>query len=257
MSTTVTAADLEKAVTIALAQEGKPYSQSIPARFGTKVFDCSGLVWYAMNKAGIPMPGGASDDAAAIVDPEIQWAASQPGAKVITNIDQVQRGDIVGFYSPDATTLGTSHLASDGKLQVGNTQVESMGHIGIASGGGNYISAYDTASGIINKPIATDHFVVAVRLAPGVEGGSSTPTSGGSGSGSGGIISWPSEITGFFSDANTLVTKLAWLAAPASWVRIVAFLAGVALLLFAIHALIAAGKGEPLVSVPPVIPVPV
>jgi hypothetical protein len=48
-----------------------------------------------------------------------------------------------------------------------------------------------------------------------------------------------------------------WLAQPSSWVRIGAFIAGVALLLFAIHALIAAATGAPMVSMPKTIPVPV
>ncbi len=251
--TQVTAKDLENAVTLALSEVGKPYSQNIPGRFGTSEFDCSGLVWYALSKSGIPIPGGASDDAAAIVDPEIQWAASQPGAKVITDESEVQRGDIVGFYSGDAGTLGTSKLNSDGKLQVGDQQVESMGHIGIASGGGNYVSAYDTQSGVINKPINTDHFVVAVRLAPGVENGDSTPTGGGSG-GSGSLgIDW-GTLPNDFADLDKVVK---YILAPTTWVRIVAFLAGVLILLFAIHALIAVGKGEPLISMPSTIPVPV
>jgi Phage tail lysozyme len=75
--------------------------------------------------------------------------------------------------------------------------------------------------------------------------------------GGGGVFSWPQDITGFFTDADTFVTKLLWLVNPASWVRIGAFLVGVALLLFAIHALIAVNNGQPIVSMPSVVPVPV
>jgi Phage tail lysozyme len=87
--------------------------------------------------------------------------------------------------------------------------------------------------------------------------GTAAASTGSSSSGIGGLISWPSEITSFFSDASGFVDKLMWLASPASWVRIGAFLAGVALLLFAIYALIRAGEGEPFIKAPSVIPVPV
>jgi hypothetical protein len=70
-------------------------------------------------------------------------------------------------------------------------------------------------------------------------------------------LSWPTEITGFFSDSSAFVEKIMWLAMPSSWVRIGAFLIGIALLLFAIHALIAAGEGAPIFKAPNIVPVPV
>jgi hypothetical protein len=76
---------------------------------------------------------------------------------------------------------------------------------------------------------------------------------------SGGLpgFSFPSEITSFFSDSSAFVEKLMWLAMPSSWVRIGAFLIGIGLLLFAIHALVAAGEGAPIFKAPNVVPVPV
>jgi membrane protein implicated in regulation of membrane protease activity len=70
-------------------------------------------------------------------------------------------------------------------------------------------------------------------------------------------LSWPGEITTFFSDAQAFIDKLMWLAMPSSWLRIGAFLIGAALLLFAIYAFVRAGQGQPLVSMPNTIPVPV
>lgn len=106
-----------------------------------------------------------------------------------------------------------------------------------------------------------DHWSEAAKYLSGKSsplpgGGSATPAPSNS---SGGLLSFPSEITGFFSDADKIVTTIAWLAAPASWVRIVAFLAGVALLLFAIHALVAVrGNGDSIMpKTPSVIPVPI
>ena len=90
-----------------------------------------------------------------------------------------------------------------------------------------------------------------------------TPVGGSAGGGGGGgnpladLFSFPSQIINFFGDANSFVNKLMWLVNPASWLRIGAFLVGVVLLLFAIHAFIAVGEGKPIVSMPQVIPVPV
>jgi Phage tail lysozyme len=72
------------------------------------------------------------------------------------------------------------------------------------------------------------------------------------------LLDFPSQITGFFSEADTLVTALMWITKPSNWVRVIAFLAGVALLLFAIHALIAVGEGgEIMPKMPNVVPVPI
>lgn len=70
-------------------------------------------------------------------------------------------------------------------------------------------------------------------------------------------LSWPSEITSFFNDSSAFVEKLMWLVSPSSWVRIGAFLIGLALLLFAIHALVAVGEGTPIIPHPNIVPVPV
>jgi hypothetical protein len=67
----------------------------------------------------------------------------------------------------------------------------------------------------------------------------------------------PSEITTFFSDTSSFVEKLMWLVMPSSWLRIAAFLIGVGLLLFGIHALIAVGEGAPIFKAPNIVPVPV
>lgn len=86
---------------------------------------------------------------------------------------------------------------------------------------------------------------------------STTDTSGGSGSGIG--ISWPSDITGFFKSADDTVTALMWITKPSNWIRIIAFLGGVAVLLFAVYAFISIGEGNSQVfpSMPKVMPVPI
>jgi len=79
-----------------------------------------------------------------------------------------------------------------------------------------------------------------------------TPDSGG---GSGGLLSIPSEISGAFDDVDKVVK---YLITPSNWVRIVAFLAGTALLLIATYALIAVGEGQsPIPPMPTIVPIPV
>jgi hypothetical protein len=210
---------------------GKGYTEENPERFGPNEFDCSGLVYDAAKAAGIDIP--QSD---AIASSEAEYFSKLPGAQVIKNSSQVQAGDLVFFTgsSPDPSSFGP------------------IGHVGIATNSTQYVSAYDTQEGVIVNPIGSGNggFVVGVRL-PG------SVTAAADASGGGSILQWPGEITGFFTDADKFVTAAMWLASPGSWVRIGAFLAGVCLLLFAIHAMIAAANGEPLVKTPSVIPVPV
>jgi hypothetical protein len=83
-----------------------------------------------------------------------------------------------------------------------------------------------------------------------------TPDTGGGGGG--GILSIPTDITNFFSEADKFVTLLMWLAQPSSWLRIGAFVVGVGLLLFAVHALIAVGEGGAMMpKMPNIVPVPI
>jgi hypothetical protein len=236
----ITTAQVAAMLAFMVAQIGKPYSEAVPGRFGPNEYDCSGLVFTAAKNAGIPFPGNASTDSGDVLaNTEANYLGTLSGVTKITDPSQIKTGDVLFFTG-----------AAPGPSNYG-----PIGHVGMAFNSTTLMSAYDTAQGITKTPISQDHFVVGFRLTGGSVSDPSTSPSGG---GSGGIgIDWPSEITGFFSDAEKFVDKVMWLAMPASWVRIGAFLAGVALLLFAIHALIAAGKGEPLVSMPSVIPVPV
>jgi Bacteriophage peptidoglycan hydrolase len=236
----ITAAEVSAMLAYMVAQIGKPYSEAVPGRFGPNEFDCSGLVFTAAQKAGIPFPGNASTDSGDVLaNTEANYLGTLPGVTKITNVSQIKTGDVLFFTG-----------ASPGPSNYG-----PIGHVGMAFSPSTLISAYDTAEGITKTPITQDQFVVGFRLTGGNVSDPSSSPSGGGGSGIG--IDWPKQITGFFQDADKFVTQLAWLTMPASWVRIGAFLAGVALLLFGVHALIAAGKGEPLVSMPSVIPVPV
>jgi len=88
----------------------------------------------------------------------------------------------------------------------------------------------------------------------GTPGGGNSPAGGGSGDS---IISFPSQITGLFDDLDT---AMKYMAAPTTWVRLVAFLAGALLLCMAIYALIVAAEGgSPMdnMKMPNIVPVPI
>lgn len=146
-----------------LAQVGKPYTEEVPERFGPNGFDCSGLVWAAADSAGDALPGGPSDDGAALVPFEMEWFAEQTGVQVITSATDIQTGDLIAFTgaapAPFAVTL-QNHAYSPGQF----------GHIGMATSTTEYVSAYDTAEGVIIKLISGDVFNAALRLTPALLG---------------------------------------------------------------------------------------
>lgn len=163
------------ALAFMMKQIGKKYSQA--SRYGPNSWDCSGLVWGASHQAGIPMPGGpGANNAAAIVDPELQWVGAQAGSSNTTDITKIQKGDYLGFHASDQGTFGSASMIDGDYLMVGKTKILTMGHIGMASSPTTYVSAYDTAEGVINKDIASDKFAIAVRL----KGGGAVPGTNGS-----------------------------------------------------------------------------
>jgi hypothetical protein len=136
---------------------GDPYTEEIPERFGPGQFDCSGLVWYAANQAGIPMPGGPDDDEAALAPFELEWAAGLPGATVL--FSGIQEGDLLGFLGADPAPFD---------ITLGGRTFTGPGHIGMATSSAEYVSAYDTVSGVCLNPIAgtgDNQLLVAVRMA--------------------------------------------------------------------------------------------
>jgi cell wall-associated NlpC family hydrolase len=235
-SKVISAAEVAAMLAFMVAQEGKPYSEAVPGRFGPNEFDCSGLVFTAAAKAGIPFPGNASTDSGDVLaNTEANYLGTLPGVTKITSVSQIKTGDVLFFTG-----------AAPGPSNYG-----PIGHVGMAFSPTTLISAYDTAEGITKTPITQDQFVVGFRL---TGGNVSDPSSSPSSSPSGGIgIDWGS-LPGDFQDFDNVIK---FMTTPTTWVRIVAFLVGVLVLLFAVHALIAVGKGEPLISMPSTIPVPV
>src|SRR5712691_11582435 len=119
----------------------------------------------------------------------------------------------------------------------------------------NALAAYNAGPANISAGLGyADKILAQASQSGNLQVGTATGTSS---AGIGGVLGIPDQITGFFSDANSLVNKLMWLMKPSNWLRIGAFLAGVILLLFAIHAFIAGANGEPIIKAPNVVPIPV
>jgi len=229
-----TTAEVDKMLAYMTAAIGDAYTQQNPQRYGPGQFDCSGLVWRAMQQAGINIP--QSD---AIASTEANVLGAQPGVQVIKSPNQIQKGDVVFFTGaePDPSNYGP------------------IGHVGVATSNTQYVSAYDHQEGVSLNPIGSGNggFVVAMRLAGGkVTGGDTGGSQGAPGFG----INWGPNILGFFSQADTFVNGLLWLAQPSSWLRIGAFLVGIGLLLFAVYSL-STGPGDGVAPQRSAIPVPV
>ena len=80
-------------------------------------FDCSGLVWYVYQQFGHSLN---------------RTAAAQANNGVHVELDAIEPGDILCFYN----------------------QGSYIGHCGIYIGGGNYVHAQDSATGVVISPLS-------------------------------------------------------------------------------------------------------
>jgi hypothetical protein len=199
--------------------KGFPY---VYGATGPSSFDCSGLVQFALTKLGVKNVPRTSEE---------QWQWSQK-----ISASQLQPGDLVFAQFPGDNA--------------------SPGHVGVYVGNGQIESAEDPAHGVGDSTLSSwaGNIVGYGRVPSSSPSTSNATLTSAPGLGA---LAFPQEILSFFNDSSAFVDKLMWLAMPSSWLRIGAFLAGAALLLFAIYALVRAGQGEPLVSMPSTIPVPI
>jgi len=112
------------------------------------------------------------------------------------------------------------------------------------AGPGNISAGYGYADSILSLAGQSS----TIKVGADTSGVPTTTDTGGSG-----ILSWPGQITGFFGDADTFVTKLAWIVEPGSWLRIGSFM--VAILLLAGAIIIFTHADEKISTIP--IPIPV
>lgn len=126
----------------------------------------------------------------------------------------------------------------------------------------NALAAYNAGPGNLSAGYGyADHILSLAGQSSGItDSGGSTSGSDAANTGdisasAGGILSWPGEITGFFKDGKTFIDALLWIVNPASWVRIGAFVVGLALLALAIYGLVMNSSGGS--PIPKATPIPV
>ncbi len=195
-------------------------------------------------------------------------------AGILGNIEQESGGNPSAGSDPPGSGLiqqlgyptGTSLTAAEQNILSyisgagGGSIADINAHASSPSAAALYFSSRYERPGIPNNANRVQSAIdVANAAKTGNWSTGSTANAGASlGGGGGGILGIPSQITSFFSDASTFITAISWIVQPSSWVRIGAFLIGVVLLLFAIHAFLAVGEGGNLLpKAPTVMPVPV
>lgn len=172
----------------------------------------------------------------------------------VTKGQKIKAGQTIAVMFQGGTGIETGWADSSGTIPLSQTAAAGgISGANLPAGGTQVGRSFESFLNSLGVPKANNLSATAGGKLPAGTAAASAPSS----ANAGGLLSIPTEITGFFSQANSFVTALMWIAQPSSWLRIGAFIAGIALLLFAIHALIAAANGEPLVKSPSVIPVPV
>jgi hypothetical protein len=190
---------------IAQKQLGEPYTWG--GSSPSAGFDCSGLVQYALMKAGLR-------DVPRTSEQQYAWVQHISAA-------QLQPGDLIFEQWP-----------GDGP---------APGHVAIFTGKGKIEEAPQPGQPVHEVPwspgevTAEGGRVVGYGRVPGLSGlGKAVGAAGG---GIGGLLSIPGEITGAFATAGK---ALDWLVQPSSWIRILsgwfgvtAVLSGLVVLAFA------------------------
>lgn len=171
--------------------------------------------------------------------------------------EEIQNGGTVGGGSmTEQLAALAKYIAANGSIADVNSHASSPTAAAIY-----FMQHYEKPNVALeneaNRVAAATYVAAAAKSGNwGTSAGTSGTPAGGGGSGSG-LLSFPSEITNFFGDAKKVVDALMWLSMPASWLRITAFLAGVLLLLIALHAFLAVGEGDAIMpKMPTIVPVP-
>jgi Phage tail lysozyme len=171
--------------------------------------------------------------------------------------EEVQNGGSVsgGSLAEQLSAL-KSYIAANGSISAINANASSP-----SAAAAYFMSNYERPNAAFadesTREDAAEWVAAAAKsgnwgTSAGTAGSGSSPSGGGSG---GSILSIPSEITGFFDDIDTAIK---YMAAPTTWVRLVAFVAGAALLTMAVYALIVAAEGgSGGMQMPNIVPVPI
>ena len=114
------------------------------------------------------------------------------------------------------------------------------------AGPGNLAAGYGYADSILSEANQSKNLQIGTSNQPQTSPDQTT-----------GLLSWPSDITGFFHDSKDLIDALLWIVNPASWLRIGSFAIGILLILMAVWIFVKVGSGDPIVKAPSTIPIPV
>ncbi len=130
-----------EAVRFGLEHVGYEYSQA--RRASGEAFDCSSLVWYSFNEAGVDLPGGSA-----------QWppvagtlAMEMEKAGMTVKVGEMEPGDIVFWRT-------------SGGIQ--KKRYMGIGHVAIYVGGGRIVEAMDEKHGVVYGPMRAQGNVVMV-----------------------------------------------------------------------------------------------
>src|SRR5262249_48086014 len=185
-------------LSIARAALGKPY---VWGGTGPSGFDCSGLVQWALTRAGIKNVPRTSEQ---------QWAWVQHIPR-----DQLRPGDLV-FEQWPGDGAAPGHVA----IYTGNGRIEEAAHQGVP------VHAVSWSPGQVS---AAGGRIVGYGRIPGLNGSAAAAVATTTG-----FLSWPGDVVGAFTAA---ATALDWLLSPSHWVRIIAGAGGTGLALTGIWQL--------------------
>jgi hypothetical protein len=162
------------------------------------------------------------------------WAESTGRTGVIS--DNPDGGQNVGLYQLDTKGVGAGHTVAELQDPLVNTQLAVKG----SHDGSNWgpwpdawqesIAAATTAANLFADNAATSGGLadLADDILKGVkdiEGDASSAASA-VGSAAASVFTLPSQVTGFFSQAETFARAALWIVDPQHWARIIAALAG-------------------------------
>lgn len=175
-----------------IVAEAEQFVDKVPYVYGgasPSGFDCSGLVQYVFKQVGVNLPRTSEEQAK--VGSAVQESQLQPGDLIFSS-----------WSGEDAA-----------------------GHVAIYAGNGNLIEAPHTGEDVHSMPLDASYksHVTSYRRVSGLTDGGLVGDITGAIGGSGGLLSWPSEITGFFSKGTDQLTEVgSWFAAftrPSTYVR--------------------------------------
>ena len=175
---------------------------------GPSSFDCSGLVQYVLKQVGITAPRTS----------EAQWGWVQK-----ISASDLQPGDLVFAEFP-----------GDGP---------SPGHVGVYTGNGRVLSAQDPALGVGYATLDSwQGNIVGYGRVPSASYKGGPGILGDVENALGGLTQLvvPSQVTGFFTDAEQAASKLLWIINPENTARVIAAVFGFVLLGAGLIALIKA-----------------